>query len=143
MANVPTLVILHCSDTPDYSDDDPRFDKIGRSQIDEWHKDRGWKGVGYHHIIRRTGVIEVGRPETEIGAHVKGHNTNSLGVCMVGRGEFTDAQKIALAALFSAIGGRWNIPVEQWFAHYQFDDMKTCPNVAVERFRQWLTNPLS
>lgn len=141
MANIPNLVVLHCSDTPDYPIDDPRFDKIGRKEIDQWHKDRGWRCVGYHHIIRRTGVTEIGRPETEIGAHVHGHNTNSLGVCLVGRGDFTEVQKIALAFLFEGIKARWNIPADQWFGHYQFDDMKTCPNVSVERFRKWLTKP--
>jgi N-acetyl-anhydromuramyl-L-alanine amidase AmpD len=53
-------------------------------EIDEWHKARGWSGVGYHAVIRRNGQIEFGRHFDETGAHVKGWNTRSVGVCMVG-----------------------------------------------------------
>lgn len=70
-------IIIHCADT--YASMD-----IGRSEIDKWHKDRGWNGVGYHYVIRRNGIIEVGRMEQVIGAHVAGFNTNSIGICWVG-----------------------------------------------------------
>jgi N-acetylmuramoyl-L-alanine amidase len=52
--------------------------------IDKMHKDRGWKGVGYHYVIRRDGVVERGRPETEVGAHVAGQNTGKIGICCIG-----------------------------------------------------------
>ena len=48
--------------------------------------------VGYHKIIRRSGKIENGRPEYWIGAHVKGKNHISLGVCLIGRDHFTNEQ---------------------------------------------------
>jgi hypothetical protein len=143
MANDPAFVIVHCSDSPDYPKDDPKFDSIGAKQINEWHIARGWIGLGYHHVIRQTGVVEVGRPETELGAHCKGHNQGSIGVCIVGKGEPTPEQKDALACLFIDIAKRWKIPVNKWFCHNQFDQNKTCPNASAETVRLWILNPKS
>lgn len=69
-------LIVHCSATKPTQD-------IGLEEIDSWHKARGWRGCGYHYIIRRNGVIEQGRPVTEKGAHAKGYN-DCLGICLVG-----------------------------------------------------------
>jgi len=44
----------------------------------------GWRGIGYHYVIRRDGGVEDGRPLDTAGAHAKGHNENSIGICMVG-----------------------------------------------------------
>ena len=76
-----TLIIIHCSAVrPNQTS--------SAKKIDEWHKDRGFKCIGYHYVIRRDGTIEQGRPEWEIGAHchVKGqnHNKYSIGVCYEG-----------------------------------------------------------
>ncbi len=70
-------VILHCSATP------PKMD-IGVKDIDRWHKEKGWSGIGYHYVIKRDGSIEDGRPIEKTGAHVRGHNTGSIGICIVG-----------------------------------------------------------
>lgn len=70
-------IILHYSATYDDMD-------IGVAEIDKMHRDRGWKGVGYHYVIRLNGRIEKGRDEAEIGAHVSGHNVDSIGICCVG-----------------------------------------------------------
>ncbi len=70
-------IVVHCSATPPSSD-------IGADEIDTWHKNRGWKKIGYHAVIRRSGEIEFGRSFDEVGAHVKGWNTRSVGVCLVG-----------------------------------------------------------
>ena len=45
---------------------------------------RGWDDIGYHLVIKRDGIIEVGRPLNVQGAHVRGHNAESIGICMVG-----------------------------------------------------------
>lgn len=52
--------------------------------IDKMHRDRGWQMVGYHYVIRRDGLIEQGRPETMVGAHVGGQNTGKIGICCIG-----------------------------------------------------------
>ena len=80
---------------------------VGRDEIHQWHKERGFVAVGYHFVIRRDGSIEKGRDITCVGAHAKGHNLDSIGICMVGglsenRGpedNFTDAQFKSLLSL--------------------------------------------
>lgn len=71
------LIVIHAAATK------PTMD-IGFAEIDQWHKARGWNGCGYHFIIRRDGTVEQGRHLREQGAHVAGHNHNSVGVCLVG-----------------------------------------------------------
>lgn len=57
---------------------------IGVDTLRAWHKKNGWKDVGYHMVIRRDGSIENGRPMDEVGAHVAGHNHESIGICLIG-----------------------------------------------------------
>ena len=70
-------IVVHYSAT--YSDQD-----IGVKEIRKWHQDRGWRDVGYHWIIRRDGTLEEGRPEGTLGAHVRGHNSGTIGICWAG-----------------------------------------------------------
>ena len=70
-------VVVHCSATHEGSD-------IGAKEIKQWHLKRGFNDIGYHFIIRLDGLIEVGRDLSIAGAHVKGHNKDSVGVCYVG-----------------------------------------------------------
>lgn len=57
---------------------------VGVEEIRSWHLDRGFSDVGYHYVIRRDGVIEDGRPMEQPGAHVRGHNDDTIGICLVG-----------------------------------------------------------
>ena len=70
-------IIIHCSATKEGN-------KISAATIDKWHKDRGWRCIGYHYVVRIDGSIEYGRPVQDIGAHVKGRNKHSIGVCYIG-----------------------------------------------------------
>ena len=71
-------IILHCSYTP------PDMD-IGVEDIRRWHVDYNkWRDIGYHYVVRRDGTVETGRPIAQAGAHVAGHNHDSIGICMVG-----------------------------------------------------------
>ena len=70
-------IIIHCSATQEGRE-------ISAATIDKWHKKRGWRGIGYHYVIGLDGMIEYGRPITETGAHVKGHNKGSIGICYIG-----------------------------------------------------------
>lgn len=83
---------------------------IGRAEIEQWHRKRGFLTVGYHFIIRRDGTVEEGRPVNAVGAHSRGSNQYSIGVCMAGgvaadgvtpENNFTPAQ---FDALFNLIG---------------------------------------
>lgn len=71
-------IIIHCSATP------PDMD-IGVKEIRDWHvKGNGWKDIGYHYVIRLNGEIESGRSIDQVGAHTKGHNSDSIGICYIG-----------------------------------------------------------
>lgn len=70
-------IIIHCSATPEGKD-------YTVADIDRWHRARGYRMIGYHFVIYRDGSIHVGRPKDEPGAHCKGHNTVSIGICYIG-----------------------------------------------------------
>lgn len=69
--------------------------------IDAWHKERGWYGIGYHYVIRLNGDIETGRSIFHTGAHCRGLNSTSVGVCFSGHG---DIQPPTLAQLMAFWG---------------------------------------
>ena len=77
--------------------------KCTAQDVDRWHKNRGWAGIGYHFFVRKNGEIYRGRPINTIGAHVSGANSNSIGICAEGdysvETKMPDAQKIAIAEL--------------------------------------------
>jgi N-acetyl-anhydromuramyl-L-alanine amidase AmpD len=58
--------------------------KVDASVIDRWHREKGWLKIGYHYVINRDGSIEIGRETEAIGAHAKGYNATSVGICLVG-----------------------------------------------------------
>lgn len=116
-------LVVHCSDTPD---DEP----IGAREIHQMHLGFGWHGVGYHRVITRTGDVEMARPDYWQGAHVYGHNEISLGVCLIGRHTFTDAQFNALETILK----QWleQYPQASICGHRDFSYTdKTCPNFDV------------
>lgn len=70
-------IVVHCSATREDLD-------IGKDEINEWHTLQGWIGIGYHLVIRRDGTLEFGREYDIAGAHARGYNGESIGVCLVG-----------------------------------------------------------
>ncbi len=68
--------------------------------IDRIHRKRGYTCIGYHYYITRTGEICLGRAVLTVGAHAKGHNKDTIGICLEGdfrKDEPTDKQIEALA----------------------------------------------
>ena len=135
---LPDKVILHCSASKDYPKDNKAFDLIGAADIDAWHKARGWEGIGYHFVIRQTGVIEHGRDLSVMGAHCKGHNKDTIGVCIIGNGDFNKEQIDALEDLYHDMNTEFGITWQEWFGHREFTDKKTCPNNSMELVRAFL-----
>ena len=74
---VITLIILHCSGTK-------TTQRYTFSQCKADHLRRGWRDIGYHYYITRDGEVHEGRPLSEVGAHCKGHNQHSIGICYEG-----------------------------------------------------------
>jgi hypothetical protein len=117
-------LVIHCSDNPDDRD-------VDAAEIHRWHKERTppFDGIGYHHVIKRDGTIEAGRPHYWSGAHVAGFNHNSIGVCLVGRDRFEDQQVESLKQLLYFL--KFKYQGAEIVGHYQLDDKKTCPNMDV------------
>lgn len=63
-------------------------------QIHAIHLRRGWRGAGYHYLVRKDGSVHSLRPQDEVGAHagvgaLRSHpgytnNTESVGLCFEG-----------------------------------------------------------
>ena len=132
-------IIIHCSDTPSKMD-------IGVIEINEWHaKKQAYKPstnglyCGYHWVIRRDGTIEAGRLEDDIGAHCKGHNMSSIGICMVGRGEYTDEQWKTLFFMLVEKLSYFDLKPTDVLGHCELNPGKTCPMFpSMDEFRKEL-----
>lgn len=119
-------LIIHCSDTGNNNN-------IDASIIHKMHINFGWEGIGYHKVILRSGKIENGRPEFWIGAHVKGKNKNSLGICLIGTDKFTNKQFLSLKKLL--LKWKKKYPNAEIIGHRDaIKTKKTCPNFDV---RSW------
>jgi len=148
-------LIIHCSAT--------RADQnITATDIDKWHRLKGWWGCGYHYVITRDGTIQSHengdrcRPLDRAGAHVgdcgPGWNARSIGVCLIGgidkdgRAEtnFTDAQMNSLAELVSSILDRF--PTIKYVGGHRNLIRRTgappkdCPSFDVRKW--WMENML-
>ena len=122
-----TQIVIHCSATQEGADF--QIDDIRR-----WHKQRDFRDVGYHYVITLNGDIQVGRPIEEIGAHVKGHNSNSIGVCYIGglddnlkpKDTRTLLQKVGLQILLVVLKEKF--PEAVILGHRDFENVKkACP----------------
>lgn len=93
--NVKCLVV-HCSATKPGT-------LVNVDVVDQWHKARGFskqkqsgRYCGYHFLILEDGEIQIGRYLNEIGAHVAGNNSNTIGICYAGgindKGKGTDTR---------------------------------------------------
>ncbi len=124
---------------------------VGAEEIHSHHKSDGFKGIGYHYVIRKDGTIERGRPINKEGAHAKenGHNRYSIGVAFVGgytvhssyrlsnppygKESINDEQMKALKMLFNAFYKVW--PGGQAWGHNDTDPQnKPDPGFPIPEF---------
>lgn len=126
MSRKITLIVVHCSANREGSA--PRV-----ADIDRYHRSLGWKGCGYHYVILTDGTIEQGRPAERVGAHCRGHNRHSVGVCYVGgltadgkpADTRTAAQRKALRLLLERLHRQY--PEALIVGHRDLDPRKDCP----------------
>jgi len=144
---IPKYVVVHTAAFPHRNCD--------AAMIDEWHRQRGWSGIGYHYVIlndrheqKPDGLVEKGREESRQGAHALGLNDQSLGICCVGDGDFdplTDAQSESLFGLLVSLAGKYRIPVKRVIGHRELNVLvdqgvigdeyrtsKTCPGALIK-----------
>lgn len=125
-------IIIHCSDS--------EFGDV--ELIDTWHKERGWDGCGYHFVvtngvirhgdkydIKKDGLIQKGRGLATIGAHCRGHNRDSVGICLIGKHHFTGRQLLESLPNLLIMLRDLGIGREDVYGHCEFSKYKTCPNI--------------
>lgn len=121
---------------------------IGADEIRSWHRAKGWVDIGYHYVITRHGVVELGRDldgdgdvEDEMGAHAYGHNRGSLAICLVGgiddngnpQSNYTRLQWAALSDLVADIRYRHGLSKNQVKGHNELPNVqKSCPCFSVK-----------
>ena len=121
-----TLIVVHCDGLMPHQHNTIK-------KIDDYHKSKGWKGVGYHFFIQRDGTVEVGRKLWEVGAHCVNHNRYSIGICYEGgldaAGEAADTrtpeQVRALRELIERLHAQF--PKAVIVGHRDLDPRKKCP----------------
>lgn len=127
-----TEVIIHCTATPEGRD-------VSVETIRGWHKAQGWKDIGYHYVVKLDGSLEPGRPEAQIGSHVAGHNTGTLGVVYVGgvaadgktpKDTRTPAQKAMLMETVKALIAKYPT-IRKVTGHNEYA-AKACPSFNVQ-----------
>lgn len=122
-------IVIHCSATRAIQSN------ISAKDIKSWHLQKGWSDIGYHFVIKRNGVVEKGRDIDLVGAHVEGHNADSIGICLVGglnddtykpENNYTQQQWDALEKLVSTLTKKY--PAAKVLGHRDFAGVKkACP----------------
>lgn len=132
-------IVVHCSDSEFGS----------KARLKRWHLQKGWSDIGYHFVINngyeykgdeknskiQDGFIEVGRDLKTAGAHVKGFNSSTLGVCLIGRRSFSEAQLRALKVLLNGLLEEFGLSTSDILGHYELDSKKSCPNLDMDVIR--------
>lgn len=133
-------IVVHCTATPEGR-------HVTIAEIDRWHKDRGWKGIGYHKVVYLDGSVHNGRPLSEIGAHTSGHNADSVGVVYVGgvdhqlrpKDTRTPDQKEALEQVLKELVAKY--PIKRITGHRDHA-AKACPSFdATAEYKRLLEPP--
>lgn len=115
-------VILHCTASGP---------KTTLQDVIKWHRARGFTTIGYHYLILNDGQIRNGRGWQEIGAHCEGHNSDSIGISLVGGNDgkvlhrFSEAQMKSLRILLDGLELSFGkLPTK---GHRDFNPGKSCP----------------
>lgn len=129
-------IVVHCSATQCKQAYDWK-------SIDQMHRLKGWLSIGYHYVIKADGTIQEGRPRDAIGAHASGHNSDSVGICLIGGCDihgksvdnFTKAQKSSLKELLDYLRYIYYEQNPKVLGHRDFTGVqKDCPCFDVRAF---------
>lgn len=128
-------IIIHHSGSP--------RDKTTVDDIMRWHVfDNEWSDIGYHWMIDGKGAVHMGRSERLRGAHCKGHNKDSLGICVFGNFDkeaLTEKQKESLQILVTEILDEHDLEWQNVYPHGELAKNPTaCPGHDLSHFLYFL-----
>ena len=116
---------------------------VSKEQIEEWHIERGFSEIGYHYVIQAGGLVRLGRKLDRIGAHCKGHNSDSVGVCVVGSFEdgapVPGSQWVALVSIVSDLMVQFGLSVKDVYGHKELGQT-LCPGFNPQLLRDELAD---
>lgn len=118
-ARMVSRVYVHCSASDEPSHDDPRV-------IRDWHRARGFSAIGYHYVITKDGGRHRGRSLEKQPAAQKGHNTDTIAICVTGLKHFSARQMQSLLKLCIEIDVAYDGNVT-FHGHCEVNAHKTCP----------------
>ena len=125
------FIVVHCSAT----DPNVSFYTLKKNAIED-----GYKDIPYHFVITQDGCVIPGRSLDVVGAHCKGFNQHSIGICLVGgkkRFDFTLLQVNQLVLLLNHLCKQFNIDKSDIYSHYEFNKNKTCPNFDIKNLLKY------
>jgi N-acetylmuramoyl-L-alanine amidase len=125
--NTPEYLIVHHSGGTDAN---PLADTSEHTAkgMELWHLGKGWDGLGYHYVIHKNGDVWKGRPEHRNGAHAKGYNTKSIGICLAGNFDATKPtaeQEQSLRLILKELTVKYSISPDKIIPHRSVAN-KTC-----------------
>lgn len=130
------LLVVHCSASDNPDQDSPEAIKelhtAPKSKKFNWGKYKtngfAWSDNGYNFVIAQDGKIHICRPLERPGAHAKGYNLHSIGICLTGEYGFTEAQFKSLEWLCQDLCEQFGISKIDIVPHKSLEPNKTCPN---------------
>ena len=117
----PSYIIIHHSLTKDSR-------TVSWQPIRRYHLSLGWREIGYHYGIEMVNdryEILVGRMEGTTGAHTRGANEVSIGICLIGNYDIDPPNKQqwkTLLKLCANIYLRYNISIDNVKGHKELGD---------------------
>ena len=141
-------IIIHCTATrPDWWTGTSA--QVKTNEVRNWHTSKGWSDIGYHYLIDRDGTVVTGRPLDRTGAHVKGHNTGTVGISLFGgfggsagdsfADNFTEDQERALLDLIAKLKADYP-SITKISGHNQYA-AKACPCFSVPAWLKKAQSP--
>ena len=110
-------------------------------QINDWHLARGWSGIGYHYVLLDDCTIAKGRSLNKSGAHTKGQNKHSIGICVTGNFEDYHCPAPRFSALMAHVSTLlcdYDLKWSDVYYHQEFAATACCGKFLIEQIKQFL-----
>jgi len=128
---IPKRIIVHHSLTKDSG-------TVSWGAIRRYHtQTKKWAGIGYHcgvELVMSGSELDyeilMGRMWDRSGAHCRGHNSDSLGICFIGNYDKIAPKKQMVQTGAKAIAlwlKLFGLSIDDIYSHHNFDIYKTCP----------------
>ena len=133
-----TEIIFHCSATKETQD-------YPYQKLLKHHLSRGFSDVGYHFYVTKDGVVHECRPLGQVGAHTRGYNKNSIGICYEGglcengkpKDTRTTLQTFSIEKLLTTLFEIF--PITKISGHNEYSN-KACPCFDVIEYKDSLSH---